>query len=356
MSRCFTTRKALARSLVVALMFVVVGAAFANRAGSRIKGTLSGVDLTNSTITVTPNFGSPVTLNVTPATQIKRNGVAATLGDLVVGDRIEAKYDAATRNAIKIEAKNGTLPPPPRLIEVHGTIAAVDVATSSITVTPSSGGADVALTVTSLTVIKCDDRLLTLADIAVGASVEVKYNPTTLEAVKIELKDCGEDVETEVKGTVTAVDAGANSVTVAPKNGAPLLTLSVDASTAICKNGLPATLADIQVGDCVEVHYDPNTLVALKIEVKPCTPVPPPQALAQVEGKLTAVDPNASSVTIAPRRGGPVTLSVDSNTVIKRGNQILTLADLVVGDRVEAKYDRSTLVAVKIEVQRPRWR
>ncbi len=352
MSRSLTPQRALARSLALALIFVLAGLASADRAGSKIKGTLSAVDLVNSTVTVTPQFGSPATLNVTPATQIKRNGLAATLSDLVLGDRIEAKYDAATLNAIKIEAKSGTLPPPPPVGEVKGIVAAVDVVTSSLTVTPNSGGPDVTVLVTSLTVIECDDLRMGLGDVAVGSNVEVKYNLTTFEATKIEVHGCGAELA-EVKGTVAAVDPSAGSLTVTPNNGAPQITVSVDANTSICKNDLPITLADIQVGDCVEVKFDANTLVAAKIEVKAC--VPPPQALAQVEGKVTAVDLTASTVTIAPRRGAPVTLTVDSATVIKRGRQILTLADIVVGDRVEAKYDRTTLVAVKIEVQRRGW-
>jgi hypothetical protein len=42
---------------------------------------------------------------------------------------------------------------------------------------------------------------------------------------------------------------------------------------------------------------------------------------------------------------------VDASTVIKRHGTIATLADLQVGDRVDAKYNPLSMLAIKIEVE-----
>lgn len=70
---------------------------------AKVEGTLTMVDLAANTVTITPLGGTPVVLNVTPATKIERNEIHVTLGQLVVGDAAEAKFDATTMNASKIE-------------------------------------------------------------------------------------------------------------------------------------------------------------------------------------------------------------------------------------------------------------
>jgi hypothetical protein len=67
---------------------------------------------------------------------------------------------------------------------------------------------------------------------------------------------------------------------------------------------------------------------------------------AEVEGILTAVDPSVNPPTISI---GATTLFVTSATEIEINDQHADFRDLVVGERTEAKYDRETLVAFKVE-------
>jgi hypothetical protein len=148
----------------------------------------------------------------------------------------------------------------------------------------------------------------------------------------------------EVDGTISAVDVGAGTVTVTPEKGGPDIVLKVDSTTVIKRNDTPATLADLQVNDRVEAKYNPVTILAVRIEVE--------MDLAEIEGSISAIDTGAGTVTITPKEGGPdVVLNVDSTTVIKRHGTTVTLADLQVGDRVEAKYDPLTMLAARIEVE-----
>ncbi|MCX6068828.1 MAG: hypothetical protein NT121_24280, partial [Chloroflexi bacterium] len=60
----------------------------------------------------------------------------------------------------------------------------------------------------------------------------------------------------------------------------------------------------------------------------------------------------AGSLTVTPYRGGAsVTLTVNASTYITRRGVSVTLASLLVGDRVEAKYLAGTMLASKVEVK-----
>jgi len=314
-----------------------------------VKGTISAVDTTASTVTITPKDGGPdVTLTVDANTVIMRGEQVITLADLVVGEAVKALYDPVTLLAVKIKVE-----------EVHtccveGTIKAIDIAASTVTITTEGDdddddgvdvqhhhdedGQELVLIVDSSTVITRAGQPITLADLKVGDRVEAEYYPTTLLAVKIEVKVC----YTEIKGTISAVDTAAGTVTVTPKDGGADMVFTVNSSTVFRREDQPITLADLKVGDQVEVEYDPATMVAAEIEVE----------LACVEGTISVIDLATGAVTIVPDEcGTEVTVKVDSNTVIERDHQPITLADLKVGDRVDVEYDPVSMIAVKIEVE-----
>jgi cold shock CspA family protein/phage terminase large subunit-like protein len=321
-------------ALVVFSILTAPSAALASSGGqyAELKGTLAAVDTSASTVTITPKKGgSDVTLTVDANTLIKRNSRTATLADLQVGDKVEAKYDPATMLAFKIKAKF-------KVSELKGIIVAVDTSASTVTITPKKGGTDVTLNVDANTSIKRKGPA-TLADLQIGDKIEAKYDPAAMLAIKIEAKPN----LAKVKGTIAAIDTAAGTLTITPKNGSPDVTLTVDANTYIKRNGQPATLADLLVGDRVEAKYNPATMLAASIKAS---------NLLEVKGSIAAVDTTAGTVTITPSDGsGDVTLTVDANTRIERYDAPATLADLLVGDPVEAKYDPTTMLAVKIEVE-----
>jgi hypothetical protein len=299
-----------------------------------LSGVISAIDPLGSTLSVTPKKGGPdLVLKVDPTTVIKRNGKPATLADLQLGDRVEARYNPVTMLAANISARLN-------LVALSGVVSAVDPLGSTLSVTPKKGGPDVVLKVDSTTIIKRNGITATLADMLVTDRVEAKYNPVTMLAAWINARQ----YLREVDGTISAVDVGAGTVTVTPEKGGPDIVLKVDSTTVIKRNDTPATLADLQVNDRVEAKYNPVTILAVRIEVE--------MDLAEIEGSISAIDTGAGTVTITPKEGGPdVVLNVDSTTVIKRHGTTVTLADLQVGDRVEAKYDPLTMLAARIEVE-----
>ena len=299
-----------------------------------LSGVISAIDTGAGTVTITPKEGgADVVLKVEPTTVIRRNGKTATLADLQLGDRVEARYNPVTMLAFNISARLNLVP-------LSGVISAIDPLGSTLTVTPKKGGPDVVLKVDSTTFIKRNGKPATLADLQLGDRVEARYNPVTMLAFNISARLN----LVELKGVVSAVDTANGTLTVTPKRGGPDVVLKVDSTTVIKRNGITATLADFLVSDRVEAKYNPVTMLAAWINAK--------QYLAKVDGTISAIDIGAGTVTITPEGGGPdVVLKVDTTTVIKRNETTATLADLQVNDRVEAKYNPITMLAVKIEVE-----
>lgn len=330
---------------IITSLFVVFGmltaapAALADgdhgKGKSELNGTISAVDAT--TVTVTPKKGgADVVLNVDATTFIKRNGAPALITNLLVGDKVEAKYDKTTMLASKIEAKSM-----PTSREIEGYIAAVGA--NTLTITPKKGGADVTVNVDATTVITRSGKPALLTELLVGDKVEAKYDKTTLLASKIKAK--AKPVKAEVEGMIAAV--GADSLTITPRKGGADVTVLVDATTRITRGGKTALLTDLLVGEKVEAKYNTTTMIASKIEDK----ARDQSNFVELHGAISAIDLSLGTVTITPRKGGAVVvLTVDATTRIQRGHTTIALADLMVGDKVEAKYDKTTFLARMIEI------
>jgi aspartate 1-decarboxylase len=323
---------------------------------SDVQGLITAIDTTANTVTVTPGFpfpfrtaATPIVLKVDSTTIIKRNGAAASLAALQVGDRVQAKYNPVTLLAAKIEAWTN-------LAEVHGFISAVDTIGNTITINPvfpvpfKASSLSLVLKVDTSTVIKRNGATASLAALQVGDRVEAKYNPVSKLATEI---DAWANLA-KVEGFISAVDTTANTVSITPgisfhpETVTPSIVLKVDSTTVIKRNGAAASLAAWQVGDRVEASYNSGSMLAAEIDAW--------ANLAEVHGFISAVDTTANTVTITPGLlFHPLTftpsiiLKVDSSTVIKRNGAAATLADLQVGDQVDAKYNSVSKLAAEID-------
>ena len=389
--------------LLLAVSFLSFHAEAANK--SKLKGILYAVDTTAKTITIKDKSNALIVLNITPDTKIKRNGSIATMTDLVLGDKITADDDGLfTPHKIKAKGKqvtivqggvqsitNGTIqisnrtvrPDPSTLItrngkpaslasitlldnavthlrngsddavediqsegpeqgEVEGTISAVDLAASTVSITPEDGSADVTVNVTAETEIEVDGEDGTIEDLQVGQKAEAKYDPATFDAFRIEVED--EVEEAEIAGVITNVDVAAATVTIQDANGVSV-TVIATSSTEITRDDEPAFLSDLQIGDCAEAKYDAATFEAFEIEAESeCQQ-------GEVEGTITDVNLTDSTITLLGNDGNSVTLLVTADTVIEREGEPAVLSDLQVGDRAEAEFNTVTLIATFINAE-----
>jgi Cu/Ag efflux protein CusF len=151
-------------------------------------GTVAAVDTNAGTLTITPNGGgADVTLTVTPSTEIQVNDEGATLADIQVGMPVSAEYDTSSLVAFEIKAGSGDDNQEDG--EVQGTVAAVDLTASTLTITPNGGGSAVTVNIVADTELQVNGEHGTLADVQVGAPVKAHYDTQTMNAREVQVGD-----------------------------------------------------------------------------------------------------------------------------------------------------------------------
>ena len=251
---------------------------------TEVVGTITLIG--GSTVTIDPDgVAAPIVLNVTASTEIEVPGEdEATLADLLAGDRVKAKYETASLNAIEIAVQAA---------KVQGEITALDAATKKVTVQPKVGD-PVVLTVTGMTELEVwGKEPAEFADLKVGQWAKAEYNATTKEAYEIEVKGRGEPslaVRHGFFGTVKVKTA--NSITLDTKQGEVVLTLNADTQYWDPPKR-DATLADVNVGDRVAVLAQDS--LAKRVLVIPAKPAKPLRL--QIAATVTGVEGNVITLT-----------------------------------------------------------
>lgn len=151
----------------------------------------------------------------------------------------------------------------------------------------------------------------------------------------------------KVEGTITAING--DSVTIQTAAGVDVQFM-VTATTVLEKNGVHVVFSAFSVGDTAEAKFDAVSRNAYKLE----SGEDPEDngggnqsGQSKVEGLITAV--NESSISIRQQNGTIVTVLVDANTKIERNDLHVPLNAFQVGDRGEARFDASTMLASKVE-------
>ena len=175
-----------------------------------------------------------------------------------------------------------------------------------------------------------------------------------------DVDDHGGSTRVRFAGAITAIAADTGVVTVQRQTGESV-DVTVTAATELQKNDRPATLADFAVGDWVKVKLDAaGNLLELEAEGRSGSDDNGGDdngggdvggggdGRTDLEGVLTAVDLTGSTVTVQQQSGETVQLTVGPDVRVERNDQHVTLADLQVGDRIEAKFD-SLGVLIKLE-------
>ena len=146
------------------------------------------------------------------------------------------------------------------IAKAKGSIAAMDLAAGSLTISDRRTGQLVTVTADASTQIrKNNDKNALLSDLAVGDRAEVRFDSTSFLAISIRAKSA------KVEGLLTAVDLSASTVTITPLGGSPVA-LNVTAATKIQRNEIHVPLSALVVGDAAEARFDASTMTASKLE------------------------------------------------------------------------------------------
>jgi len=153
--------------------------------GAKIEGVVTHVS--GNQVTVETKRGRSRTVVIDDRTRIELDDdFAGTMADLQVGIKVEAKFDAVTRMASKVEVQDGE-GKEERKGKIKGVV--IEINGNEITVETERGDRRT-ITVARSTRIKLeDDPPGALGDLREGDEVEIKYNPVTGVAQKIELDD-----------------------------------------------------------------------------------------------------------------------------------------------------------------------
>ena len=304
-----------------------------------IKTVMSG------SLVITTSHGDDVTVMLTDKTEIRHGETPIAAADLKVGERVHVKATQAkgvtTANEVIVQDENE----PENETSAAGVVKSVG--TDSLVVTTANG--DVTVNVDKSTIIRMKDMAITLADIKVGDRVEAEgtqVDAHTILAKMIQVEEANEpENEVEIGGVVKSV--GTSSLVVTTAKGD--VTVNVDKTTVITKQGKAIALADIKMGDMVEAEgtlVDAHTLNATKIVDETEN-----EQEAEIKGVVKSVGTSSLVVTTS---AGDVTVQVDSNTQIRKDGQTIKLSDIKTGDHVEAEgtlVDAHTLKATKISVE-----
>jgi hypothetical protein len=141
---------------------------------------------------------------------------------------------------------------------------------------------------------------------------------------------------TAASGKASAISSPSGALSIGSQQ------LQTNANTRISRNGQIVSLRKITLRDTLVAHVAMGTNIALDMLADG-----PPES--EVHGIISAIV--GSNVTITPFDGSAaVTIVVGASTVIDLNDAGATLADLQVGQGVDAEYDPTTLVAFKIDV------
>jgi hypothetical protein len=255
-------------------------------------------------------------------TKIRRGDATIAVGDIKVGEKaaVEGALQTdgsvlATRIEVGVEGEE-----PPSFAVFEGVLNKIDGTHLTVGILP--------VLLQPQTAIFKGETQVDASALQVGQNLLVMgivdANQGILAArIRILVPDNGDDgEEAHLQGKVTAV--AAHSLTVNDK------VIAVDASTEFGGAGDPKSLADLHVGDVVEVDVvtaADGSLLAKEIERLPAAPPPP---FIEAEGAVEAI--GTDSITVAGAH-----FAVDSHTVIIIGDHAGALSDLKVGQTVEVK-------------------
>lgn len=226
---------------------------------------------------------------------------------------------------------------PEELQALQGTVKNVDSVSGNVTVTLKDG--------TTQTFNFADVTVDTIKEAAGNATIEIGDNVTIKVRKQGDVKEV--DVEyAEVHGIIKSLGTANVTITTARKGD---ITLKVTSETKIrIEDKGTAAFSDLKSGQEVEVKYDVATKNALRINVN----TDEVDNEGEIEGTVKAVDTTNNTVTITVRGNGDITLKVISSTMIRiEDKRTAALSDIKVGQKIQARYDKSNMNALKLAIE-----
>lgn len=246
-------------TLLICSSFAVCSADSAAGTG-RMKGDLAGFDTESHSLILSTKNGF-VTLSLGASTEIYRNGAFAMASELMIGERLDIRYDRSTMSAIRVNAGMGVMSGFITAIQARGDFVEQFI----VTVAPEAGK-PFALRLSPGTSILRDGIAVKAGDLAIGDSATGVYDPATLMVSKLTVTP----IPPVVKGEIVAVQippAGASrQLFIIVASGPKLFKFLVNVNTRISLDGRPVSMSSLKQGHHVVVSYLPVKNIAVQID------------------------------------------------------------------------------------------
>ncbi|MBI2866927.1 MAG: DUF4382 domain-containing protein [Chloroflexi bacterium] len=299
---------------------------------ARASGILKRVDLLSSNVTIATGSDSDLTLSITPSSKVFFNTALSSLASLAVNllAPVTVEYNAQTNTALVLSAqippgvtpapqptptpRPGATPTPPAsgVVSVSGTLKAVDLLGSSVTIaTQSSGDLTLKIGPSSRLFLNSTFSILAALALQINAPVTVEYNAQTETVLVLSVQGQSSTPSPTPSASPTATPAPQPTPTPPP---APTATPSPQ----------PAPTA---------------------------TPTPA-SGVVSVSGTLKAVNLLASTVTIGVQGGADLVLNVGAQSQITIGGSVTSFAALTtkIGSQAAVEYNVQTMVVLSLNV------
>lgn len=285
---------------------------------TEIKGSISSIDLTGSSLVVA---GQTVIANIDTIFE-GSDASNLSLASLKITDFVEVsglRQADGSLLASRIELEKG---PKPSDTQIKGLVTNLDATAKTFMIGMQLVDYSA---ITGLTLVN-------------GKRVEVKGTlnvSNVLVASKIGSENHEKpstNGEFELEGIAEKLDSTTKTLVVRG--------YTVDYSSAVV-TGTPANGARVEVEGTLQVD---GTVKATKLEFRAEKPGFA-DADAKTKGAISAIDPTAKTITLAS-----VVYTIDANTKLQKGEKLITLADLKVGDLVELRFISSSKLIRKLEV------
>ncbi len=295
-----------------------------------IEGILQNVDSVNGEITIVTKDGKTMTLTIATEAPVETEGASSAFETLEPGTSVEVEVDDDGQVAVRIKARQTKLQG--RIVEIAGNEVTIE----------SPLGRKATVLVTENTRIELEDDFPgSLPDLRVGSEVEVKFDPESRVAFKID----SDEEEAEIDGVV--LEIAGSEVTVETERGRKLTLIVGDRTRFELEDDIPGTLADLQVGATIEAKFDPFTRDAFKIEVEE---EHEENGEEEIEGVIVGIEGN--QITVETESGRIHTFSVADQTRIELDDDSDgILSDLEVGLEIDIRVNTETNVALEVEVE-----
>jgi trimeric autotransporter adhesin len=268
-----------------------------------ITGTITMLGANASTIQITTDHGTAVTLTTNASTQVQPNGTVTALANLAAGQQIQAIYKPADKIALILVAAN------PPVGVLSGAITAIDPTGGTLQITPLIGSPQT-VKLNAQTQLALNGRPIAPDSLAVGQLAAVRSAADgTVRAVVAQTPPL-----VNLLGTITALNVAGGTLEVTTQ-AASSITLQFVSSLPVQLDGTSSSVDKLAVGDSLAVQYEfrllPGTSRALAIVAKsaaaPATPTPTPTPTPSVP--VASVSLNPTSVKGGTSSTGTVTLS-----------------------------------------------